>query len=278
MNYDIMKSSYFSCGGEQMKNGKVVTIEDRIPKLKAERRRKANRRLIIYLSLFFLLILLVVYLQSPLSKIGIIEVEGNHYVPESQILYASQLSSETNFWNFNTEDVAKKILESNVQLADVSIHRRLPQTVQIEVKEFARVAYLKQDDVFFPILENGEIIEMLPEDHHPVNAPILENVDEEKLDELASELYELPQSMIQRISEITFTSSDTISYDLTVYMNDGYEVRTCVTNFAENMKKYPAIVSEIEPGKRGIIHLNVSSYFEEYGSESEEDVELEGEG
>lgn len=261
-----------------MKNGKVITIEDRIPKLKAERKRKANRRLIIYLSLFFLLILLVVYLQSPLSKIGKIKIEGNYYVANSHILQAGNLTNETSFWNINSKELEDTLLKSNVQLSDVTVHKRFPNTIFIEVKEFVRVAYLKENDAYFPILENGEVLDKLLSDETPVNAPILANADKKKLEEIATELKQLPQSLIQRISEIKFTSSETISYDLTVFMNDGFEVRTSVSKFAENLKKYPAVVSQIEPGKRGIIHLNVSSYFEEHNSKNEEETEHENEG
>lgn len=258
-----------------MENGKVVTIEDRIPKLKAERKRKSNRRLIIYLSLFFLLIMLVVYLQSPLSKIGKVKIEGNHYVPNSQIIKTGHLTKETSFWNIKTKDLENKLLEENIQIAEVSVHKRLPNTLFIEVKEFVRVAYLKENNTYYPILENGKILNQLQQEETPVNAPILVSVDKEKLEDIASELKQLPQSLIQRISEITFTSSETISYDLTVFMNDGFEVRTSVQNFADNMKKYPAILQQIEPGKRGTIHLNVSSYFEEH--KDEEEVDHEGE-
>lgn len=252
-----------------MKNGKVITIEDRIPKLKAERKRKANRRFILYLSLFFLLILLVVYIQSPLSKVGKVIIDGNYYVSDSEILKAGQVTENTSFWNISKKALASDILQSNVQIANVVVKKRLPNTLVIEIEEFKRVAYLKDKNGYFPILENGEILNRLKQDENPVNAPIIINADDRKLKEIASEIKKLPHSIVQRISEITFTSSKTVSYDLVLYMNDGFEVRTSVANFADNMKKYPLILSQIEPGKKGIIHLNVSSYFEERGTEGE---------
>ena len=48
---------------------KVVSIEDRIPKLKQQRRKKANRRLILLLLLFFIFIAFILYFQSPLSHV-----------------------------------------------------------------------------------------------------------------------------------------------------------------------------------------------------------------
>jgi len=139
----------------------------------------------------------------------------------------------------------------------------------IEIKEYKLVDYLKDKSGYYPILENGENLAKLNRDEIPVNAPIIINADDRKLKKIASELKKLPHSIVQRISEITFTSAKTVSYDLVLYMNDGFEVRTSVTNFAENMKKYPLIVNHIERGKKGIIHLNVSAYFEEISSEGE---------
>ena len=260
-----------------MKQGKVITIEDRIPRLKEERKRKANRRLIFYLSLFFLLILLVVYLQSPLSKVGKVEIQGNFYVSDDAILKAGQINENTSFWNISRKKLANKIKHSDVQIASVTVKKRLPNTLVIEIDEFKRVAYLKKKNSFFPILENGEILDGLDGGEIPVNAPIIINADDRKLKKIASEIKKLPHSIIQRISEITFTSSKMVSYDLVLYMNDGFEVRTSVANFAENMKKYPLIVNHIEPGKTGIIHLNVSSYFEERSTKGETSRN-EGEG
>ena len=95
-----------------MKQGKVITIEDRIPRLKEERKRKANRRFILYLSLFFLLILLVVYLQSPLSKVGKIDIQGNFYVSDADILKAGQITENTSFWNISKTKLNSQMSKS----------------------------------------------------------------------------------------------------------------------------------------------------------------------
>ena len=71
-----------------MQKGKVLSLEDRIPKIKEHRRRKANRRLILLLSLFFLLIVCVVYFQSPFSQIKRIDVLGNETITEEEVVEA----------------------------------------------------------------------------------------------------------------------------------------------------------------------------------------------
>ena len=258
-----------------MNHGKIVTIEERIPKLKEERRRKANRRLILYLSIFFLLILLVIYFQSPFSRVGKIIVQGNHYVTESEIIAAANLSTDTSFWNLKKKDLERELVNAIPQLSSATIAKHIPNTISIQVTEYPRIAYLKEGDRFFPVLANGEVIDVLSSDQVPVNAPIFVGWKKENLEEMARELMKLPQSIIQRISEIHFSSSEEDSSTLTLYMNDGFEVRTTIRNFAEKMQAYPSIVREIGTEKKGIIHLDVGAYFEEYGGEGASEREGE---
>lgn len=257
-----------------MKNGKVIEIEDRIPKLKAERKRKANRRLIFYVSTFFLLILIVIYLQSPLSRVGNVVIEGNQFTADSDILKAGNLSNETNFWNLSIQEVTTKLEESIPQIEKVTVKRNFPNHLTIQIKEFSRVAYLKDEKFFLPVIETGDVLAPLTGNEVPTQAPILTNWDETNVDDIAQQLKELPQSIIQRISEIELVPSDVFAYDVTLYMNDGFEVRSTIRDFAKKMKNYPIVVQQIEEGKKGIIHLNLSYYFEEYG----EVASSEGEG
>lgn len=77
-----------------MEKGKLIVLEDRVPKLQEQRKQKANRRLILYLSLFFILILFIVYSQSSLSNVSNIEVQGNKHVSDKDIVKASGLSKK----------------------------------------------------------------------------------------------------------------------------------------------------------------------------------------
>lgn len=80
-----------------MDKGKIVALEDRIPKLKEQRRRKANRRLIILLFLFFTMIAVVAYVQSPLSHVKKITIKGNDLLSTNEIISTSHLSKKQIF-------------------------------------------------------------------------------------------------------------------------------------------------------------------------------------
>lgn len=241
--------------------GKVVTLEDRIPKLKEQRRQKANRRLVLYICIFFLLLLAIVYFTSPLSKIGQVNVSGNHYVEDDAIIEAGGLTAETGFWNVDRKEAASRI-EQMKEIRSAEVTRQFPNHLTVHIEEYDRAAYMKKDNAFFPILENGARLSALDDGQVPVNAPILVDWPEgEKLAAMAGQLKDLPESLVHRISEIYYTPIDHFPNAITVYMNDGFEVRASIDDFAQKMKKYPEIIANIH-ADRGIIHMRVNVYFE----------------
>ena len=93
-----------------MEKENVVSLEDRIPKLKQRRKKKANRRAIALLSVFFLLLIFVLYFLSPLSNVKKINVKGNVYTSENIIVETSGLSTDTTIWKVDKEEI-KETLE-----------------------------------------------------------------------------------------------------------------------------------------------------------------------
>src|SRR5699024_3488929 len=91
-----------------MEKEKIVSIEDRIPKLKEARKKKANRRLVFYLSIFFLLISIIVYLQSPLSQVKHIEVNGNKVLTDKEVIQKSGLALDAKIWVVQKQVSKKK--------------------------------------------------------------------------------------------------------------------------------------------------------------------------
>ena len=244
-----------------MEKKKVVSIEDRIPKLKEARKKKANRRLIFYLSIFFFLISAIVYLQSPLSYIKHIEVIGNEVISEKEVIERSGLSSDTNIWVIHQSQVIEHLKKQPI-IKDVEVKRKLPQTVQIKVTEHHVIGYIKNDLQYHPVLENGMIISTV---HIPYTGdkPLLHQFDDEQyLQRIASELSEVPEHIFQLISEIKWEPTEKNKYKIVLYMNDGYIVHATLRDFASKMATYPSIVAQLEPDEKGIIHMGVGTYFE----------------
>lgn len=257
-----------------MDKRKIVSIEDRIPKLKHQRRKKANRRLIMLLALFFILIAGVIYFQSPLSKVKEITVSGNESYSYEHIVDKSGLSFESNVWKISKGEVEEK-LEKIQEIKQATVDVKLPNTVSIKLEEYNRLAYISKGKNFYPVLENGNILGEKQIDEIPVNAPILIGFKEGKvLDEMIASLEELPEVVINSISEIHSQPVKTDKYLVKLYMNDGFEVNATLRTFSEKMTHYPSIVSQLDPTKKGVIDLEVGSYFKAYEAE---EVEIEKE-
>jgi cell division protein FtsQ len=249
---------------ENMEKGNVVSLEDRIPKLKQQRRRKANRRLIFLLFLFFALIAIVAYIQSPLSRVKAITVKGNEFYSTQEIIQKTGISPNTSIWA-----VKKKIIQANlehlpeIKKADVKMMGL--NSIEINITEYKKLAYLKKDSFYFPVLENGTILENRKTGRVPINAPILMNFKQGAiLKDMLGEIKKLPSDVLNSISEIDYTPSKLDQFHITLFMNDGFEVSASITSFSSKMSHYPSIISQLDPNQKGIIDLEVGSYFQAF--------------
>lgn len=249
---------------------KVVALEDRLPQLKKERKQKANRRFTFYASVFFLLILVVVYFQSPLSRVRTISVVGEQIVSSDKVIKASGISNKTHIW-----DIRKKAVMSQIKklptVQTVTIEKKFPNHVRITIKEYTRKAYLQKSGNFYPILQNGTMLGRLQSGKLPVDAPILFGFSKtEPLKKVAEGLSKISRQMTHNISDIHYIGKSGSGDDLVLYMNDGNRVVASTQTFAKNIKLYPEIAANLPDGKHGTIHLSVGTYF--IPSDTEQDT------
>ncbi|MFY4773779.1 cell division protein FtsQ/DivIB [Metabacillus sp. RGM 3146] len=246
----------------------IVPIDERIPKLKEQRKQKANRRLVFFLSVFFILLLMVIYFQSPLSKVASIEVKGNRIVSSKDVMKLSGISTSTGFWNIQNDKVIASISKLK-EVKNVHISKSFPNKVTISIEEYDRIAYAEKNGKYYPILENGQVLDSLTA-HLPSDAPLLMNwKDADQIQEMGAELSKLPLGIVNSISEIYLQPEKTDPGHLTLYMTEGYEVSASMRNFAEKMESYPAIIKQLNPGAKGVIHMEVGTYFESFDKKDE---------
>ncbi|KYD08152.1 cell division protein FtsQ/DivIB [Heyndrickxia sporothermodurans] len=246
-----------------MPDGKVVSLEDRIPKLKEQRKRKTNRRLILLISVFFLLILLIIYFQSPLSHVNKIKVEGNKTISDESIIQKSGLSRRTNVWKVNKEETAAKV-ESIPEVKKASVKIVFPNSIVVNITEHAKIAYISNGKKLLPVLGNGSVLNK-QQDDILTNIPILTSFKKGKfLNEMVDQLKQLPDEILNSISEIHYDPKKTDNYHITMYMNDGFEVSATMRTLASKIIYYPSIVSQLDPKEKGIIDLEVGSVFKSF--------------
>lgn len=262
-----------------MAQKRVVSIEDRIPKLKKERRKKANRKLIFYLLIFFVLIFIVVYLQSPMSYVRHIPVSGTKWVQEEEVITLSEIGNTTNYWSVQTNKIKEKI-EQHPQIEEAEVSKSFPNEIHINIDELSHTAFLDLEETLYPILENGDVLDKV--DFSSVNGevPLLRGFqDNHYLKELSAELAELSEYVTILISEIYWAPSETNPYKIKLYMTDGYEVESSIRNFSSAMESYPSIVAQLDNNKDGVLKIDESGavFTPENVAASESDEEKEEE-
>lgn len=237
---------------------KVIDIEDRIPSLREKRKRRANRNFLFLLVLFLLLLAVLLYFQSPLSKVKEIHVEGAALQSEEEYIRASGIRTGDPLWGFRAGKVEQSVTSlKGVEHAEVI--RKDFRDVVIRVDEFETVAIIQQESGFQPVLADGSVFAQVSET--PPSAPVLSDFGERgQLKKMVNELEKITESITSLISEVKYTGEGSI----TAFMTDGYEVRGMISGFAEKMEYYPSIVTQLTEEGKGVIDLEAGVFFTSY--------------
>lgn len=256
--------------GMNKNNKNIVSIEDRIPKLKEARKKKANRRLIFYMTIFFFLISIIVYLQSPLSHVKTIDIQNNTFVTDEEITKSIEIDTKTNIWTVDVSDTENKLKENPI-IDEAMVSKKLPWTISIDIAEKQIIGFIEDQGKFYPVLENGEMLETAAYSHFNGEAPLMIGfTDREYLSKIASELKSLPEDILDLISEVHWEPEEDNKNNIFLYMSDGFIVQGTIRDFAEGMTAYPSVVSQLDPEVKGVIHVGVGVYFEAFTEEEQE--------
>ncbi|WZY01088.1 FtsQ-type POTRA domain-containing protein [Bacillus sp. FSL W7-1360] len=241
-----------------MKNDKVVTM----PPIKEQRKRKSNRRLLMFVLLFFFFLLVLVYFQSPFSKVDKLIVTGNELIEENELMRESGIREGDSMWQLSLDEKEAQMTTLR-GIKSVSIEKKWPTTVVMTIEEHERVGYVLVDDTYAPILASGE--KLAPVSFAKVlgDAPILIGFSEQRwLKTLSKELAKTDPAVMKCISEIMPMHVEDDQVALAVYMTDGIEVRTSLEGFAEYMRPYLKVSSQIDASQPGVLHMKLSPYFQ----------------
>ncbi|MGM9986604.1 MAG: cell division protein FtsQ/DivIB [Bacillaceae bacterium] len=255
-----------------MEEKKVIKLEDRVPKLKEQKRRKANIRLILTIGFFFALMLFVIFFQSSFGKITNVTIEGNNYVSQKQLLKLTKLDKEPNYLNVSVEDLEKEVKKIDI-IKKAKIEKKFPNKVVIKVVEQQTIAYLNKNDRLLPVLENG-IILTTESATSLLNVPILYDFkQDDEYREFIQELGAVPTSILNSITEVYYTNGKKENSDLTLLMNNGYSVKITIHDFSKKISYYPSIIKQLDLKTKGTIHLDVGAYFEPNNKGKKEKLE-----
>lgn len=130
-------------------------------KNKKKKKRINTNKLILVLT--FILMLIVtsgIFLKSELFDLKKVNVTGEKELSEDEIINQIGLSENKNIFTYDIGSMEKK-LSKNSYVEDIKIKIKLPNTINIELKEKSIAAILKDDEKYCYMSKDGKIIDKI---------------------------------------------------------------------------------------------------------------------
>ncbi len=285
-----MKKDDFDLNTEtviQMTNkNKIKKEEEQRKRLTQEerRRKKRYRKIKFFLKIILLLGIIIggvaFAMISPIFSVKDIQVVGNEQISKETIISLSGLKTEENIFRFGISKVISSLKE-NAYVEKVKIHRKIPNTVQIEIEErkhnysidfLGKYAYINTQGYILEIAENSKQKVILQGIETPeeqvVEGNRLNNEDLEKLEDVikiinATKEYELDN----KVTSIDMSDKNQYS----IYLEEeGKKVYLGDSSNLSNKMLYVDAIIEKEKGKAGEIFANgdLNNKFRVYFRES----------
>ena len=240
--------------------------------MREKRRRKTNRKFIVILSVFVTALLVILYFQSSFSRIDEVNIGGANLHKQEFYKKESGLLKDKPIWGFTIKSAEQSLKEIDV-VKEASVSRKWFRDVEITITEWKTIAYIEDKEKYNLLLESGVIFpagQVMPEEKAPVLIGFSDVADRKKI---IAQLMDMEKDVYHLISEIILRDDAEHGTDLTVYMDDGYEVRAIISTFAEQMAYYPEITAQLLDYEKGVIDMEVGTFFtpfsKVYGPEGE---------
>ena len=138
---------------------------------KDTKKKRIIKKILKWTSLIIvLLVALVFFMMSPLFNVTEITVLGNNGVSTETIISLSQIEIGSNIYKTSKEIIRKGIKE-NAYIESIEVKRRLPNKIELEVKERKTSYMLEYGGSFAYINNQGYILEVSNE---KLDVPIIE--------------------------------------------------------------------------------------------------------
>jgi len=148
--------------------------------------------------------------QLSFFRVRKVEIIGAHYVPVSDVMDRLHVDTTVSVWDPTGPLVAR--VASHPAFRSVSVRRRLPGTLVVEVQETQPVALVATNDGLRAYDAAGTLLP-IDLDRTPIDAPILPRRDVALLRLLNALRNEAP-TVYDRVSEIRITAPDEVVFQM----------------------------------------------------------------
>lgn len=224
------------------------------------KKQRPNYWAVGFIFIFFISALVLIFFQSPLSKIQRIEINGQLTLDREEILTQISLEPGVQFFEWDRVAAAHQ-LKTNPQVKEARVTKVFPGKVVIDIREWERVGLWQSGDQMtgklFPVLENGAILESPWQGD--VDKPLLRDWENKsQVKAISQELAKVEPEILRNLSEIHPEPSETYDDAVRVFTDEGNEVITRIATFHDNINQYRDF---IDPNQRGIVHMTYSKDF-----------------
>lgn len=234
-----------------------------------ERQRKRNRRrriagMIYRLILLALIATAAVFAITIFFQISTVEVKGDSRYTDEEIRQALGIEPGDNLFFLDKFQAIDRLFDQLVYLDEVNIHRQLPDTLVVEVKDCAPVSALEVDGVYYLLDRKGKLLEPttaeIAQGHvmiYGVDAQGLEpgdRITQAENGQIALDLLAVMEDngILSKIDYVDVTHS----YDLLLGYNQQFQVQIGSAEDLERKARFlVSVVERLTPGDMGIIDL-----------------------
>ena len=238
--------------------------------IKERKRKKRYKRVKLFLKLFLFVLLIggaiIFAMTSPLFNIKEIKVTNNSQVSSDTIISLSEIKIDENIFKFYKGNASKKIKE-NAYIENVSIERKIPNTVEIKVEEripkysvdfMEKFMYINSQGYFLELSEENKglpiIYGITTEEEKVIPGNRLNNEDLNRLEEVMKIMSSANENGLEgKISSVDISNKN----DYTIYLEEKKKkVHIGNTSNLSNKMLYILAIMEQEDGKEGDIYVN----------------------
>lgn len=133
-------------------------MQDKNPNKMVHKKNNIILRIILFLVVLFIGIFFA--LNSPVFNVEEIKINNNQIIHKKDILKASKINRGTNIFKLNSKLVENELLK-NPFLKSVSINRKLPSSINIDVVERKKAFSLQSASIYLLVDEEGFIMDHL---------------------------------------------------------------------------------------------------------------------
>ena len=225
--------------------------------------RRHLYRAIPVLVISTLIALFSAYLLTPLAKQKVVEFSGNKNADQTLLFEKSQIKNQdytlTTF--LNRDRYLANMKAASPWVKDISMTYAFPTTFKVQVEEYQVFGYYVTEEDYYPILENGEVVETpVATDQLPKSYLSVRFSDRELVRQFVKQLGKIPSTVRDKIESVDLTPSKVTKDLVTLTMKDGTKVLVPVSQIKRKLPYYDKIRKLIEDDSVIDMEAGIYSY------------------